>query len=93
MLRTNDSKSGTKSYTLGNFRTILLISHVYKTLCFSFEAFRTAQLIQQIATNLNCGYLRELTFSGYTLYVNVYIANKLIIMEFKVAPYGFNEML
>ena len=49
MLRTNDSKSGTRSYALGNFRTLLLISHAYKTLCFSFEAFRAIQLIQQIA--------------------------------------------
>ena len=93
MLRTSDSKSGTRSYTLGNFRTLLLISHVYKTMCFPFEAFRTAQLVQQIAANLNCGYFKESTFSRYTLYVNVYIANKLIIMEFKMAPYGFNEML
>ena len=52
MLRTNDSKSGTRSYTLGNFRTLLLICQ-----CFSFEAFRTVKFIQQIAANLNCGYL------------------------------------
>ena len=30
MLRTDDLKSGTRSYTLGNFRTLLLISYVYK---------------------------------------------------------------
>ena len=30
--------------------TSLLISHVYKTLCFSFEAFRAVKFLQQIAS-------------------------------------------
>ena len=34
---------------LHTFGTLLLISHVYKTLCLSFEAFRAVKLIQQIA--------------------------------------------
>ena len=62
MLQTNDSKSGTRSYTLRNFNTLSLTSHVYKTLCFPFEAFRAVQLIQQIAANLNCGYFEVSTF-------------------------------
>ena len=59
MPRTNDSKSGTRSCTIGNFKTLLLISHVYKSLCFSFEAFRPVQ--HQIAANLNCGYFKGST--------------------------------
>ena len=67
MLRPNDSKSGTRSYTLENFRTVLLISQCTKTLCFSFEAFRAVKFIQQIASNLNSSYFKGSTFL-YTLY-------------------------
>ena len=54
MLERNDSKNGTRSYTLGNFTTLLLISDVYKTLCFSFEAFGAVKLIQQIGSAAPC---------------------------------------
>ena len=82
MLRTNDSKSGTRSYTLGNFRTLLLISHVYKTLCFSFEAFRAVQLIQQIAANLNRSYFKGSTFfdTPYKMHKFCYLSQNLLIL-------------
>ena len=54
MLGPNDSKNGTRSYTLGNFTTLLLISDEYKTLCFSFEAFGAVKLIQQIGSAALC---------------------------------------
>ena len=41
---------------------LLLISHVYKTLCFSFEELRAVKLIQQIAANLNSGYVKGVYF-------------------------------
>ena len=59
MLGTNDSKNGIKSDTLGNYRTLLLISLVNKTLCFSFEAVK---LLQQIPANLKGGYFIESNF-------------------------------
>ena len=83
LLRTNDSKNGIGSYTLGNFKTLLLISNVYKTLCFSFEAFRAVQLIQQSAANLNCGYFKGVYFFLYTLY-NFLPSNTDILLIFLV---------
>ena len=38
MLGTNYLKNGTRCDTLGNYRTLLLSTHVHKTLCFSFVA-------------------------------------------------------
>ena len=62
MLGTNGSKNGIRSYALGNYRTLLLIALVHKTLCFSFEAFRAVKLLQQIQANLMCGYFKGSTF-------------------------------
>ena len=58
------SQNGTISYTLTDFRTLLLIFYMYKTLCFSFETFRAVKLIQQIAANLNCGRKRRTLIIG-----------------------------
>ena len=66
MLGTNDSKNSIRSD-----RTLLLISHVHKTLCFSFEAFRAVKLLQQVAANLKWGYFKESTFFSCTLYIPI----------------------
>ena len=78
-LRTTDSKRGTRMYILGNFRTLLLVCHVYKTLCFSFETFRAVQLIKQIVANLNCGYFKGSAFfyTSCMLYTNFYVLHYL----------------
>ena len=44
ILRFDDLKNDTRSYTLRNFRALLLISHVYKSLCFLLEASRAVKL-------------------------------------------------
>ena len=45
MLGTDDLKNDIRSDTLGNYRTLLFISHVHKTWCFSFEAVKLLQVI------------------------------------------------
>ena len=68
MLWTNDSKSSTKSYTIGKFRTLLWISYVCKTVRFSFDMFRTVKLTQQIVANLNCSYFKGPLFIEHNVY-------------------------
>ena len=67
MLGTNDFKNGTSSYILGKFRTLILISNPYKSLCFSFEAFRAVKLIQQIVANLNSCRFKANSVLSYSL--------------------------
>ena len=73
MIRTK----GTKFiyYSLENFRTLLLTSHVYKTLVFHLKRLELSNYdTEQIGSNFNCGYLKWTTFlySVLTSYVNSY---------------------
>ena len=70
----------TNFYTPGNFRTLLLISGMYKTLHFPFEAFRAVKLVQQIAAKLE---LRP-RLRVYTFYIPcrlIEVENKSVYMR------------
>ena len=67
MFGATDLKNGIRSDTLGNYRTLFLISHVHKTVFFSFGAFGAVKLLLQNPANSQCG---RLSMKGATFFIH-----------------------